>query len=295
MPRIRVYPHRTAPPESVTWGGWWTERRGPREPLPRLLVGWDYASRECLGVTVSIDRDRFLDGTGLRRIDQLEVVVLVDCKDAQERFVSRVPLREGADEIDLVVEVPPGRAAGTLRLVGHVLLAQDLPRTGGRVAHAKGSILSSSTPVTVALEGEASRFPTEPSNFSELGLPRAPWTVITNYLSLSDSFMGTVRFLVNLEHPVGRMALDPTDVHKVAPLMRAETMRLLLSTAADSMDDLESDPGLEDDSVGAVLESMCQLFLNRGLEQACELVRSDSVEFERLVHEQMRPLDEVFA
>lgn len=295
MARVRLYPHRQAAPDSVTWRDWWIERDGGRAPLPPVLTGWDYASAETVGVGVDLDVEAVLDSTGLDTADDLEVLVLGDCRDTQQRFVATAPLggRVG-DPLEIPLHLPPGQLAGSVRLSAHLVLARTTPERSEGIAHLRGALLHSSEAVTVQLEGDAGRFPTEPVAFSEIGLGNAPWTVLTVHEDLSAAFMGSVRLLINTEHPAGQLLLSAPPDARMGRLLRADIIRLLVAGAAGQVLDGER-AGYEDGSVGQVLETMCRLFLGRGLRMAVRLYLDHPAEFDLLLHDRINPLTELTA
>lgn len=295
MAKLRLFPHRTANPASVTFGDWWIERDAARVALPDLLGGWDYASKEIVGLTLTLDEDLFLESTGLRNLSDVEMLLVGDCKDSQVRVVSRHTLAAGAPVRNAAFDLalPAGQLAGSLSLMAIVVLARNLPRTGDRIAYLRGARLISSKPTVVALEGEASRFPTEPVAFSHLYLPDAPWTLQNTYDSLKASFMGGVRLLVNTEHPVGRMLLDGATADRVSGIAMADVIRLLVADVSDHTDDLDS-ADYEEGSVASVLDNMCEFYLGRELSAAIELYQTEPLQFDRLLHERVRPLAKVF-
>lgn len=295
MAKLRLFPHRTADPASVTFGDWWIERDAARVALPDLLGGWDYARKEIVGMTLTIDEDQFLDSTGLQNLGDVEVLLVADCKQSQVRVVSRHSLDAGTPvcnaAFDLVL--PAGQLASSLALTAILVLARNVPRTGGRIPYLRGARLISSKATMVALEGEASRFPTEPVAFSHLYLPDAPWTLHITYESPDASFMGGVRLLVNTEHPVGRMLLDGATAERVSGIAMADVIRLLVANMSDHTEDLES-ADYEEGSVAFVLENMCEFYLGRDLAAAIRLYQTEPLQFDRLLHERVKPLARVF-
>ena len=296
MAALRLLPHRIADARSVSWHRWWTERDGNRIELSALLAGWDYASRTTVGISVDLDEDALLASTGLDSMDDLEILAMADCLLAQQRFVATKPLREHqrGSTADVTVQLPPGQVAGAVRLSAHLVLARSTPEREYGVAFLRGSRIDSSEPFTLRLEGDSGRFPTEPVQFSELGLGNAPWTVLTAYDELSDGFLGGIRLLINLEHPVGQLALDPKAASRVSGLLHADVMRLLIANVAargESTDESSYDEG----SVGQVLETMCQGILSMSLRTATRLYREDPARFDLVLHDHLDPLAGVIA
>jgi hypothetical protein len=290
MARLRVYPHRRAEVGSVSWKGWWLERDGTRTALPPLLGGWDYASSETIGISVAMDSDAVLQTSGLKTIDDLEVLLVADCPAAHQRFVAGRALSgyESGTTLEVDLHIPPGSAADHLRLSAHLVLARTTPERDTRVAFLRGARIHSSDPHVLRLEGDSSRFPTEALPFSELRLGRAPWTVLARYDDLAESFMGHVRLLINTEHPVGELALGPGVAPQVANLLRVDVIRLLIAQVAGQME--STDIPFEDGSVGQVLETMCRVFLGQGLRASVRLYRDNPAAFELRLHDRLDPL-----
>jgi hypothetical protein len=105
--------------------------------------------------------------------------------------------------------------------------------------------------------------------------------------------MGGVRLLVNTEHPVGRMLLDASTADRVSGIAMADVIRLLVATVADRADDLQHGDH-EEGSVAQVLDSMCEFFLGRGVVPAIRLYETEPLQFDRLLHDRVKPLTKVF-
>jgi hypothetical protein len=290
MAALRLLPHRAANARSVSWHGWWTERDGDRTELSALLAGWDYASQTTVGISVNLDEDALLASTGLDSMGDLEILAMADCLLAQQRFVATKSLREHprGSTADVTIQLPPGQVAGAVRLSAHLVLAHTIPQREYGVAFLRGSRIDSSESFTLRLEGDSGRFPTEPLRFSELGLGRGPWTVLTAYDELSDGFLGGIRLLVNLENSVGQLVLDPKTAARVNGLLHADVMRLLIADVATRGE--VKDESYDEGSVGQVLETMCQSFLNMSLRTAARLYREDPARFDRILHDHLDPL-----
>jgi hypothetical protein len=290
MARVRLYPHRVADESSVDWERWWVEHHGVREALPPLLPSWDYASDVVVGVSVAFNPELLIESTGVSSLDDLEAVVIADCPSVQDRFTSAVPLHAASKsaELDLQLRLPAGRVADSVRLTGHIVTASTQAPRDDRVAYLRGARIHSSDPQRLRLEGDAGRFPTEAVAFSDLGYGNASWTVLARYQDLRESFMGSVRLLINTEHPAGQASLDPAHSARIGPVLRADTFRLLIAGAADQLDVLESEH-MDEGSVGAVLESMCRMYLGQGLAATVALYRDDPVRFELVLSDRLNP------
>jgi hypothetical protein len=291
MTKVRLFPHRLADPSSIDLGAWWIERDGARSDLTSPLKGWDYARDEKIGLTVrKLDEELFLDSTGLQDISDVELVLLADCKDSQSRVASRRSLDSASlHDAGFSLILPRGTLAGSVSLRAIFRLARQLPQRADRSAHIRGARLFMSELTTITLEGDDSRFPTEPAAFSALHLPDAPWTLHITSDSLESSFMGAVRLLVNTEHPAGRMLLNSATAEKISPLAMADIIRLLVAYLADQSAQLNS-VDFHEGSVVQVVDKMCTFFLGSGLTPAIQLYKHDPLHFDGLLHDRVDPL-----
>lgn len=282
MNKSRFLPYRTVNDDDIDWGGWWLERDSIREPLPDLLPGWDYASTDRIGITVDFESQRVLDATGHESIDQIELVAVVDCPSMLRRFIARQPLTGSATQhVDLAVELPPGEVAQKVVVSAFMLLAEGVD-AGSRIASRRGSRLATGPSRTILLEGDASRFPTEAVSFSALRYEDAPWTISALFETLSDSFMGSVRLLVNEDHELGRAVLAQPVEAQLEMRLKLEVLRSLISVI--SAVDLGDEDGFPPGSVGEVVDSMSQLFLSRSLSDAIQMYKQKPLKFDRILH-----------
>jgi hypothetical protein len=290
MAKARLYPHRRLPPDAVSWQDWWIERDGGRAVLPPLLTAWDYATSETIGISAAVDFEAVLAGSGLDTLADLEVLALADCAATQQRFAATAGLSACQGEIvEARITLPRGQLAGSVRLSAHVVLARTKAPRGDRAAFLRGSLLHSSDPLTVHLEGDASRFPTEPVSFSEIGLGKAPWTVLAVHHDLASSFMGSVRLLINTDHPAGKQLLATPNAH-IGQLLKTDIVRLLVASTARSASESAPPSELEEGSIGQVLDTMSRFFLGRSLRMAAQLYLEDPAEFDRVLHDRLDPL-----
>lgn len=283
MSSIRLLPYRSIAEGDVLWDSWWFERDGIRQPLPTHLPGWDYASSETIGITADITGQSVIQSTGLNALDSLQLVLIADCPALGRRFLSVEQLSdELTQRLELAVVIPPGEAASKLELSVHLVLRERVAPTP-RVASRVGARVGSSPRRTVFLEGESSRFPTDAVTFSDIGLENAPWTLSTSFLDLHDSFMGSVRLLVNDAHPLGQAVLSPEHDELAAGRLKIDVFRMLISVVTDHA--LATTETYDDDSVGAVVANMCDLYLRRSLLEVAALHRDEPLKFERLCYE----------
>lgn len=296
MSRVILFPHRQADEGSLEVQGWWLERRGSRVPLPRHLDDWDYQKDEVVGVTLRIDGDLLLRSSAQKNLRDLELFFIADCAGAQRRLVERYPLHtvEQDDVLTCVMTLPPRVLAGSIKFRVLIALAHSRPDDRSGAAHDRGARILTVRGPEMFLEGEASRFPVEAVPFSTLGLDDIPWTLDLEIDDFGKSFMGSVRLFVNTENPVGRMLLEDSMTGKIAKIVMADVLRLLVATAAASLPDVQISLH-EEGSVAHAIDSMCHSFLDRSVVQAVTAFREDPVYFERLIQARIQPLNEALA
>lgn len=287
MAKLRILPHRSASEHSVTWGSWWYALGSEeRHDLEDLVTGWDYATPLRFGTHFSINIAELMSSTGLDP-SSVDVVIMADCSAVQQRFVSRTAItdaitggREG------VISLSPGTVAQEVKLSAHLVLGRAPLNAGPRVATEVGARLGSSPTVRAILEGDASRFPTEIMRFSETNYGNAPWTLTAYFDDLNDSFMGTVRLLVNSEHPLGNEVIQSSSPSIAASLMRLEVTRALIGEI-EHRDFHTLSAQWEEGSVGAIIDTLCQFHLGLGMAKAVHYYADDPVGFDRLLHSRL--------
>ena len=281
MSKRRLLPYKSLVSSDVSWGGWWLDRNGVREPLPDLLPGWDYASTNVIGLSVQINSSLILEATGIAQMDLMQVVAVADCPAMLRRFVTRKRLSaDDIQQIELSIELPPGEIAQKLELSAFLLLADDISAKR-HTASRSGSRLCSSPSRNILLEGDASRFPTEVVSFSAVHLENAPWTLSAVFDDVSDSFMGSIRLLVNEDHELGRAVLSPPVESQLEARLKLEVLRSLVALVAAQ--GISEDDNFRPDSVGEVVDSMCKVFLSRSLHETIETYVRNPLKFDRLL------------
>lgn len=288
MAKLRILPHRSASEHSVSWGNWWYSLASEdRHDLEDLVTGWDYATPLRFGTHFSINTAELMSSTGLDP-SSIDVVVMADCSSVQQRFVSRTAI---TNEREGVIFLPPGAVAQEVKLSAHLVLGRAPLNPGPRVATEIGARLGSSPTVRAILEGDASRFPTEILRFSETNYGNSPWTLTTYFDDLNDSFMGTIRLLVNSEHPLGNEVIQSSSPSVAASLMRLEVTRGLIGEIARrNFHTLSAQ--WEEGSVGAVVDALCRFHLGLGMAKAAHYYADDPVGFDRLLHSRLPTVGE---
>ncbi|MBB1053150.1 hypothetical protein [Dietzia sp. B44] len=280
MAKLRIFPHRVASSHSITWGNWWYSLgSGEQFNLDDLVEGWDYATALKFGTRVFIDADEIQASTGLD-LEFIDLVIMADCSSVQQRFVSTTVL---ANKLEAEITLQPGTVAHEVKLSAHLVLGRSPRPTGNRSAAEIGARLASSPPTRAILEGEGSRFPTEILRFSETNFGNAPWTITAYFDELNDSFMGTIRLIVNSEHPLGAEVIRTKSSAVATALMRLEVTRALIGEISRRDFQLMAN-GWDEGSVGGVVDALTQFHLGLSLGKAVHYYRDDPIGFDRLLH-----------
>jgi len=289
--RIRAFPHLVASDASVAWSGWLRRVGDAVVALPTQVEGWDYAQSLDLETEVWVDAQEFVESTGLHDLSEVRLVATVDCPSTNQRHLSITPLTEflARSQRHVTIHIPSGSVANDINLAVHIALASDMQRQeDGLTASEAGARLASSPTTRVYLEGSASRFPTEAISFSAAQMEEAAWSIRIRFDDLRESFAGSVRLLLNSDHPVGsRLAsMDETVYGAVASFLRLDIIRALLGAVADHLTETGLDQlPLDEDSIGAVMSELCVHYLGKDFVSVAELRRSDPARFERVLQE----------
>ena len=298
MTRARVFPHQRLGDDALYWGPWMVSRDGaPAVRVEDRVESWDYTARLGFGLTVDVEDRSELETSIGCPVTDLDVVVLVDCPASGLRFHASAALSDLDAGTPLLVDVPPGQLADRVRLSAHVVLNRIQSPEGNRATR-PGARLAETPGKVVVLEGDVQRFPTEAVSFSALRLERAAWTVRLRFSSLQDSFVGSVRLLVNTDHPAASTLLDVTSSGSTGyhSYLRLDVARqLILAVAMDRALDMgESvESGTDDGSLRSGLEAMCETFLSMDLPSAVQVARQDPARLERSLQAGVEFLEDV--
>lgn len=285
MARVRLLPHRQILASAVTWGDWWVRINDQRLLAGARVQDWDYATPLSFELQPSVDVDVALESSGLTADSDIDVVLLAESPTTGRRFTSARNLVDLAgDGGVLTLKLPPKEIARFITLSAFLVLS-NTKSPDDDTAWKRGARLAQSDRSTVWLEGDAPRFPTEAVAFSALGLEPALWDLDVSYTDLDESFLATVRLLVNTEHPSAESLLDESDpgfpaIRSVLELDIAR--RLILSVAND--EGLRTDLSRRkwhEGSVREALEQMADGVLGSDLSSLAQLSEHDPRRFER--------------
>ncbi|WP_157073171.1 hypothetical protein [Kribbia dieselivorans] len=242
------------------------------------VESWDYATPFTVIMSVTVDRERFLESTGLSTLDGVVACVAVDCKVSGTRYVERLPLPASGAPADIRVHIGPHQVAQAVEVTPSVVLdsAEGLENPE-MVAFRRGSRLISSTrSYRFPLEGSATLFPTEAFSFAAAGFPSgAAWKLNFDPDEIDDPYLGAVRLLINTDHPISGELLsgEPTLARSV---LFHEVIAQMLLTVAGSFRTIPTE--FEEDSVGAAMNHLAETYLGLSLAQAVDALGNDRAE-----------------
>lgn len=276
---LPLLPHRALPVGATEWGAWVVAvNHAEPQTLPEALDGWDYASELRFGVTSSVSPDAVAECLGGYPPNLVNLVGIADCRATLRRFVTSTPLSQDGSG-SLTIHVARGSSAGHLVLSQHLVLGRELSQNDWSKARRKGSRLASDTSVRVQLEGGPERFPTESLSFSAVGLEDIPWKLQFDATDPFASFRGSVRLLVNTDHPAGQALLDPSHAlfQALTSVVKVSTVHQLLGSV--DVEALVGDQHFDPDSLAAAATALANVWLGLDLEEAVRLEHDDPVAF----------------
>ena len=284
--KLRLLPHSVVSDEHVIWGAWWRlHESGEREQIGDRLAAWDYAQDLRLVSDVTVDIAAALRDAQLDEGAELAIAAVWDCASALGRgVVLRTVSHQRGEQWsgELLLELPAGQVAQEITLERHLVLREPAITSGPLAASSPGARLGPTSRTKLTLEGEGGRFPIEPVPFSALRREPAAWALEVSYEDLGDSFLGAVRLLLNTEHP-GTGALLSGDSEGLLSVLRYDLVRALLVKLSDDPGDVSEFGDWEDDSIGGVLEAICQSFLDMDLRTTLIRIRAEPLEIESLL------------
>lgn len=283
--RTSAPPFPAAPPDAVRFAVPWQlhTATGPA-PLADEVPAWDYQATIALSSVVEVDGDAVREGCHLGARSELRIVVTAGSSATRMRGpVAVMPVQGAPVELDVELR---GHELGGRLLLDTLLVVTGVERTDALSPRAGGSILWRYRK-TSWLEGESSRFPTE---VADLGAaphftPRALWYVDVRSDDLDSAALGSLRLVLNENHPVvARMLAGDTSPETAATLsaLRWDVSRQLILAALDSDEFVERDGAHDEESLGAMLAGILTLhWPGESARTLRQLQRSEPARFER--------------
>jgi len=265
MSTIRIQPHKTLTPRAWNVGDWETIINDKVESSKGYIGEFDYSLAFGVGYAVKVNIEQL---EAIASVHSVCAWALADCAAGGVRLSACEHLSPDG-EARVEISIPAGIVAGELEVTrGLAYMPHAKSSESTAMDRFKlGSRLLEDAAQKIRLEGGWSRFPVEAGSFSELGYEDAAWTVRVSFEEPDDPFLGSVRLMVNRDHPAGRAVIDPDD-SDVAELslsaLRTDIFRqLFLQLATDGR--FTEQRSFEAESVGAVVAGMAENTLKNDL------------------------------
>lgn len=267
MAIVRIPSYLSAPDDAVQTEHW----RLLTGDATETLLGEEYerfdpGSSLHLACLVQVDQRLVRRVCGLTDGDFVGVVGLWSSSATRLRGAGPLHALEASAakvEVELALDIPCHLIGGTLSLrIGLVLAAvahDPAPLLPNRI----GSILwESKVPQRVALEGIATRFPTELCEFGRGNSfpPGAAWLLDWDSHDLTMPVLGSVRLYINSLHPLaGALSMAATDPGTSAAreALSYDIARQLVTGALENDNFVRGSEEYEAGSLGEVLRRLC--------------------------------------
>lgn len=296
MSTIRIQPHKILP-SSVWSPGPWEIVIGDRiEPSRGFIEEFDYALQFRIGFYFKVNVSEIEKRLGIQAAQYVCAWAVADCAAAGVRLSNNIELSANGSA-RLEIAIPEGMVAGELELrrglaylppVDKYSQSADIDLGDVNVlSHKPGSRLLEDVVDRIRLEGGWSRFPIEAGSFSQMGMEDAAWTVSITYDSPDDPFLGSVRLVINIDHPAGNAVINSSnedDGSICLAALRSDVFRQLFQHLAGD-ERFKDKHHFEPESIGDVAASMAEDTLKNDLPTVLMLVRESPDVFDRIVQE----------
>jgi len=285
MSVIRIQPHQTLTSSAWNVGDWETIINDKIEPSQGYIGEFDYSLSFGISYTVSVNIEHL---SGIAPVSSVCAWALADCAAGGVRL-SACERLSASGEARVEISIPAGIVAGELELTRGLtyLPRANLIESMEPISPKPGSRLLEDSLHKIRLEGGWSRFPVEAGSFSELGYEYAAWTVKVSFEEPDDPFLGSVRLMVNQDHPAGRAVInsDDSDVAKLSlSALRTDVFRqLFLQLATDGR--FTEQHSFEAESVGAVVTGMAENTLKNDLPTILGYARNSPEILDRIIQD----------
>jgi hypothetical protein len=299
MTRVVAAPYLQAR-DGVEAGPWSVTVRGETTENPLVLSGWDYATTLRLTSTVAVEPNSVREQCELGPRARLALVALWSSSSTNLRcLAAQAELGDEATSVLIDFDIEPGVAGGRLTLERRLVLIE--PANGGSelAATQPGAVLwreHGSTSTTLILEGDATRFPTEPVDFAKLphlAASDAVWWLLADLTDLGATPLGAVRLYVNESNPVVRRLLEGVaddQTRSLSEVLEWDVARSLIDRALDDADFSAAWGAFAAGSLGQTLQILIQKVLpGHDLDSVRALRAADRGLFDARLQASLRP------
>ncbi|WP_163689583.1 hypothetical protein [Mycolicibacterium gadium] len=241
--------------------GWMVVREGVSQILGEFLSDWDYMSSLHLVAEVEINTHATRNSTHQGDSARFALVVTAASSSTRLRgpvWQTTIPAVDSST-FTVDIELAGYELGGRLDLSTSLTLIEPDP-TDAIGASERGAILWRSV-YSVALEGDATQFPTESADLSKYpyNSPATAWRLEADTDDLDAIAAAAIRLLVNHTHPVMAAALDGVDSREVSiaiHAMRWDVTRQLINLALDNSEFIERHGSFDEDTLGWTLSNI---------------------------------------
>jgi hypothetical protein len=269
-------PYLETSTDAVRAGAWFADSGDEKQLLPEWVPYWDISQKLHVRRRIEVDLDRVRSETRLSSECRLALTVVLASEFEDEGCRVRLASSEGAEQIDLGVDLDGQSLGSAVLLVTSLVLADAVSQVEGPVAWRRGSILWQDSK-RVRLYGESSQFPVMEVDFADFGLdPGSPWFVqIGSDLELPA--MGSILLLLNERFPLvtetaREMSADRPELAAVRSALFADVGRVLVEFALSQEDLAQEWP---EESLGAVLAAVVESRFPQSLDELRRLREND--------------------
>lgn len=266
MTRVIALPHRQAT-TAVEVEPWSVSIHGSVRPVGDYLAGWDYTTPLVFEAAVRIDVEALIEECGLDPDDTVALIGLWECQSTFRREGSQPVEVAASDRYVIRLAPDPSLIGGRVRLDRRlVLLAAASGPRSPLTASAQGSVLWQEPRgwrTTVALEGDATRFPTDTVDFRRTGglAPDAAWHLEIDLGDPEVAALNAVRLRLNEGHPAIAAIISGQQDDRSSAVMNAlmwDVGRQLIHAALDQPEFVDGWGHFPEDSIGYVLQLLLQ-------------------------------------
>lgn len=277
-----AFSHLRADGASISLSRWEVTAADATLVDPEHVPDWDPEIDLHVVVHLEVDLEAVRSSSGMRDDGSIGALLRWHASGSGLRGASGTfGLRDGHNEVRLDLSGPD--LGGILQVDALVMLTVPSSAPGPLTARRIGSLLWEGTR-EVRLEGSGGRFPTTPLSFEQAGVVKglkAAWLLHFDSSDLYDSGPGSVRLLLNTDHPRVQKLMETPDSFPVEnEVLRLDITRQMLVRALHHEDlDLEDDYPSE--SLGGLLSgAVRRVFPHNTLAEVRALRANHPGEFE---------------
>jgi hypothetical protein len=243
---------------------------GALEPLPNVLIHWDYNLDLRLSRALLVDLPGIREDCGLSADDAVSVAVVWRSTGTMVRGCSTIhhlsPGSTTAELVELEAVVPGSQIGGTVVVGTQIVLRGPRPNAPLLTAAQAGSILWQDTS-SVDVEGSSSRFPVEVVDFASglFGPEDAAWYLSWPFDDLYQSFLGRVRLYVNSRHEAAAKAATRSssapETDAVLSMIYYDVGRALIRGVLENDEFVSNPDGYPEASIGWTVAGLLRAVL----------------------------------